>query len=360
MKQDVVSGRQLNRMALFSVVSILAGTAPAAAARIAGSAGWLAPLFGALPVLGAAFLLQYMFRRCPARSLDQIFYAVWGAVPGRIILTLYILWCVLQASFSLRLYVEHIQAGMFAQTGGAFFALMLLAVCYWASRNKLTVLVRTSAVLFGLVGLVLIAMLLLALPDYQAANLLPVNPLKAPSIALSGAAVLGPFGVLIYAQFLSGRVNDRERLGRTGILPLTVAALGGVALFVFTIGILGAPLTARMQNPFLIAAKNISGVEGNARLDAFVTALWTMPAFLFISLMSMTALTLTASVCKLDDPKSLAGPLQLLIYVGALSLGAAAADVMAVNESYVQYGHYVFLAGFPILTLALGKLRREF
>ena len=360
MKQDVVTARQLNRMSLFSVVSILAGTAPAIAARTAGSAGWLSPLFGALPVLAVVFLLQYMFRRCPARALDQIFYAVWGAVPGRVILSLYVLWCVLQASFSLRLYVEHIHAGMFAQAGGAFFALMMLAVCYWASRGRLAVLVRAAAVLFGLVALVLLAILLLALPDYRVENLLPVNPLKAPSIAMSGAAVLGPFGVMVYAQFLSGRVSDRHQLGRSGVMPLTLAALGGVLLFVFTIGILGAPLTAVMQNPFLIAAKNISGIEGNARLDAFVTALWTMPTFVFISLMGMTALTLTGSVCKLDDAKNLAGPLQLLIYVGAMSLGAAAADVMAVGESYVQYGHYVFLVGIPLLTLGLGKLRREF
>ena len=358
-QRDVITARQLTHTALFSAISLLAGVAPAVAAGAAGSAGWLAPLFGLPPVIGMAFLLQYMYRKRPDDPLDQIFYAVWGRIPGRAVLALYAAWCTLQASFSLRLYIERIQAGMFTRTGGALFAMMLLAICWWASIGRLNALTRASAVFFGLVALTLLVMLLLALPDYNLGNLLPVNPMRAQSIVLGGASVLGPFGVLIYANFLSGRVENRHLLGRHSLPALAVITLGCMLLFAFTIGILGAPLTARMQDPFLIAVKNISGTAGNARLEAFVIALWTMPTFVFISLMSMVALTLFASIGGTSGAKPMAGPLQLFIYVGALSLGVYAADVVRMYTSYVQVGHYVFQYGIPVLTLGLGKLRRK-
>jgi len=359
MKKDMISAKQLSYMAMFSIWFTLMGTAPAVAARSAGSAGWLAPVLGALPVLLIVFLLQIMYRRHDERALDQIFTDIWGQIPGRILLALYALWCTLQASFTLRLYVENIQTGMFARSGGSFFALILLSVCYVALRGRLASLARASAVLFGLVALVLLTMLLLALPDIRTENLLPVNPLKAPSIALGATAALGPFGALIYVHFLSGQISDRRHLSRHSVLPLAAAALGGLVLFIFTIGILGAPLTAHMPNPLLIAVKNISGIQGNARLEGLITALWTMPAFVFITLMSMVALTLIAAVFRMKSAVPMAGPLMLLVYVGALSMGATAADVMRVNEGYVQYGHYVFQYGVPLLTLGLGFLRRK-
>ncbi|MDR3207712.1 MAG: spore germination protein [Oscillospiraceae bacterium] len=354
---DAVSARQLSNAALFSALAALAGFAPAGTALAAGSAAWLSPLFALPPAVGVVFLLQYLCRRRPGEALDQIFYTVWGGVAGRGLLCLYALWCVLHACFALRDYTERIQAAMFPQAGAAFLALPLLALCFWAMKHQLRFLTRAAAVFLGLAAVALAAMVLLALGDIRPGHLLPVDPPKTLAAAGGGVALLGPLGATVYAAFLSGRVSDRYRLGAQSVRPLIVTALIASGLIAFTVGILGAPLTARLQNPFLTAVKNISGLEGGVRFESILTALWALPSFVFIALMGLVALTLLASVLKVDSAALLAGPVCLLIYAGSRGLAVYAGDAARLYQTWVPYGDVLLQYAVPVMTFGVGRLR---
>ncbi len=359
-KQDMISARQLAALTVFSLLSIIATTAPQSAAVFAGPSGWLAPLFGILPVFGVVCLIQYMYKKRPNEPFDQIFYSVFGPVVGRFVLGLYALWCIILCFFSLRVFGERVVSSMFVQAGVSLLSVMLLGLCLWAIRGRLNALSRLTAICTGLVTVVLLFISLAALPDYDLNNLYPINPMEAPSIVGSGLTVLGTFGIIVYSQFLSSRVSDRQQTARRSMLPLLALMLSAMWLIVFTIGILGSSLATHMQNPFLIAVKNITGIEGSSRFESVIIALWTMPTFVFITLMSMVSLSLISSIVKLESTNYMAAPIVLLIYVGAASLARYAPDVLRIYRTYLQYGHYLFQYGFPLLLLGVGKLRKKF
>ncbi len=359
-KQDLISARQLACLTVFSLVSLIATTVPSRLADNAGPSAWLSPVFGVLPVLGIVFLLQYMYSKRPDEPLDQIFYAVLGQVFGRVVLCLYALWCLLQASFVYRFFGERIATDMFITGELPVLQVLLLGVCFWAVKGRVNILTRVAYIFAAMITMALLFVLAVSVKDIRMENLLPVNPLKTFDIARNGAVVTGYYGVIVYANFLSGRVTDRQLIGKKSVWPLMTGVILTVYFAVLTIGILGSGLASNMQNAFLSAVKNLSGFEGRSRFESIISALWTMPSFSFIALMCMVAIALLSSAVKLKGPTYLTGPIVFLIYATGSALVAYFGDAAEIYHTYVQYGNYMFQFGFPLLVLGVGKLRKKF
>ena len=216
---------------------------------------------------------------------------------------------------------------------------------------------------------------------------------------LSGAAALVP--LLLFAALLEG-ILRRGRPGE-GIGEITLRALGPVAgaavlffaaftggatpetpgrarcamrwcvrtcvlvtlLSVFTIGNLGAGLTAQLNHPFFTLLRNISLFHAVERFGALVIGLWVLPDFVLVAMLLTLAVNCLRAACTRNaqlfarkNPPALVLLCAAAVGAGALLLAQNAFDTDALQTNVVPRLNLALLGLGTVGTYLTGRARK--
>ena len=101
-----ISTRQACVLFLTLVYSPAIRLFPVFAADIAERAGWLGPIFAAVPFMGLVFIMQSLFKNEKEANLSDLIIKIMGKVMGRVVLFLYLLWLMVLLGLYVRYYAE--------------------------------------------------------------------------------------------------------------------------------------------------------------------------------------------------------------------------------------------------------------
>lgn len=285
MREDAVTLRQYEAalfVALFSPVSRLL---PGAAAGIAGSSGWAAPLLACLPLAGLTAAMHFLLRfEDGSVGLGTAICRTLGDFPGKVLTLLLALWIVFYGGFLLRSGAERLISAVYPSAGPGFFIPAVLAVCILAAAGPLRYAFRCGTVILLLFGGLLLLIYLLALPSVKLSSLWPLRLREPEKLALSvlpAADVLSPW---VYFTFLRGYVREDDRALSRGMKGMLAAALGAALLLICTLGVLGPELSARQPYPFFVMIKNLSVFQVIRRIEPLVVTVWLMTDFVCVTL----------------------------------------------------------------------------
>ncbi len=109
-------------------------------------------------------------------------------------------------------------------------------------------------------------------------------------------------------------------------------------LSVFTIGNLGAGLTAQLNHPFFTLLRNISLFHAVERFGALVIGLWVLPDFVLVVMLLTLAVNCLRAACTRNAPLRAKNPPALVLLcaaavgAGALLLAQNAFDTDALDK----------------------------
>lgn len=291
MKSEKLTRRQYFALSSLAVLSPALRLLPRESAAIAGSASWLCGVVAYVPLLLFALLLNAMLNcRRAGEGMGDLILRALGNVAGKIVLTIYALWFLLYAAFLLRSGAERFVTTVYPFSSTWPFVGTLLVLSLVAALGGAKALFRAAEIFLPLLTLVLVFVLLFALPELNPKGMLAVSTADAGPVLLGTLPILNiGAGLLLYPTFLEGLVPVAPGRGKATAKWLARVCLLAVLLSVFTIGMLGAELTANLSYPFFTLLRNVSIFHAVERFEALVIGLWVLPDFILIALMLMLA-----------------------------------------------------------------------
>lgn len=366
-----MTGLQLTRRQYYALctmvlLSPLLHLVPRKTTAEAGCGGWLCALAALVPLLLFAWMLEGILHRGrPGEGIGEITLRALGPVAGRVLLGVYALWFLLYSAFALRIGAERFIEAVFPLSRPWPFVVTILAMAVCGALGSTKALFRASEIFLPLLMLVLALVLVFAVPGLNVNNLLPVTARDLPGVARSGLTVFGiGAAVLFFGAFTGGRTPAAPGRGRAAGWWCVRMCVLVTLLSAFTIGILGAELTAKLTHPFFTMLRNVSLFHAVERFGALVIGLWVLPDFVLVSMLLTLAVNCLRAACSRDgrlfaqkNPPALVLLCAAAAGAGALFLAQNAFETDALQASVVPVVNIVLLGVGTVGMYLIGRAR---
>ena len=368
---DKINRRQLIGMCFACVLSSLIHRIPGRVTEIAGSGAWLSVLIAAAPVsLLFAFVLSQLRGSNSGKGLGQVIIDSFGNYVGKAILTLYTLWFIAVAAFTLRSGAERFMTTIYPGSTAPVFILTMLAACLPAALGRLKALARSSMLFRPVLLGTLLMVLLFALPDVDLTGIWQPAPGQELPILRAALDTVSPMSICVYLAFISDQSERGLKFYQFStwfVLALALAEL----MTVTTVGILGVELTAKIHNPFFAMVRDITIFGTIEHVEAVLVTIWVFSDFVMVSLFLFMAAKNLRILFSIPEAAEKAKPFDMshgryLVLLCAAAAGCAAIFVapqsvdMGIYTNVIIPAANLFMAYFLIpLTFLFYRLRRK-
>lgn len=319
---------------------------------------WISILLGMAAALPVVLLYARLLALFPGRDLFDIAHILFGKVVGKLILLLYVWYAFHLGALVIRNFGEFINTVAMPETPFLVPMLFIGLLSIWAIKGGVEVIGRSAIFLLPWVMLVLAAVLLLAIPQYNFSFLKPVlsNGWK-PVLRGAFNAFSFPFGetVLFTGIFYSLRKkNSAYRVYLWGFL------FGGAVVLIVSIRnitVLGANMLARLYFPSYVAVARISVGDFIQRIEVTVAIIFVTAAFVKVSVCLLTACNGIGKLFGLQNYKSVAVPVGLLmVYLAYFIYGSISEMQLWAFKLYAIYA-FPFQVIFPVVIWAAAEIK---
>ncbi len=333
---------------------------PQFTAKIAGKAGWLAPVVAIVPLILLVILTQKFFNTFKEASLSDVFYKILGNTIGRFVVSLYLIWMLVLLSLYIRYYAERLLSSMLPDTSILFLIISMLVMVFIAARYGLTPIARATEIFFLLFVVILLITFALAIPNVTYRNIMNVSYFDIWPVVKSSHIILSIWGYYIFIFFLGDNINDKENIKKFGFKGLILKFVFSLVMLITTIGTLSATLASHISLPFFIMVKNISIWGTIERMESILLSVWVVSDFVIITMFTCFSISIIKSIFVLSDTKALVGPVVLLAGVGSLFLFKDRFELESFSKFIAIPVNNVFAFIIPILIFIIGKIRKSF
>ena len=361
--------RQLRALTFLAFLVPIMRIVPRFSAREAGSGAWCAP-FIALPfiLLYIYFLSAPLSGRNQGEGLGEMLLRSGGNVFGKAVLFITGLFALFYCGFVLRSGADRFISTIYTSGSPWPFVFIMLILALFAVFGPKKALVRTAKIFLPLLLLVLIAVLIFSFTTIDAGLLLPLShgdiiPLLKAAFPILNVSV----GMLAFSAFLETECEPEFHRTKSYILWFLPICLLISAIIAAIVGNYGAPLTAKLTNPFFTIIRDVSLFNTIERIEAFMVALWVFPDFIVTGL-TMIVAQHSLRLCFGLNPnlgKGLKNG-RWIILLDAAIIGAVAlilpqdsAKMLKLSELYVPIAGLSLTALLYPLCFAVGKLRKR-
>lgn len=282
--------RQLRAMCFVASLAPVTRLLPKAAAQLAGSASWLAPLCALPPLLLFLLILTSLMKmRREGEGLGEVIMRRSGRTAGAIGLALIGSFTLFSAGFILRTGAHRLISTIYPDAGPLFFMIAMLIIGTVAALGPVKALPRASRVFAPVLLSVIVLALIFSLGSVDVRNLLPIKrraPERCSSPGLPSSRSTAPcstvrhFGGSVAAS--GAALCLMRRLARA-YLPAALRVLRRHHRLLRR-----APYLAHAA-PVFSMIRDVTLTKTVERIEALVTTLWVLSDFVIFTLLLCTA-----------------------------------------------------------------------
>jgi len=308
--------------------AILTGVTPliAQAKQDAWIGGLLLILYGIVIVWLAAGLTL----RFPGKTLLEIVTLLLGRPARWLLGGLYTWWLLHVTAVIVREMGEFALSAMLPRTPIMVIMGSLLVVVVFAVRGGLEVIARATQFVFPLMPLLIMGIILLAFPDFQLENLLPLLQEGFRPIVQGAFPLAGFFGEFVVAALaIFPFVADRGGIIASGILAVVLIGLFTILAAVSSIALLGPALAAQQTFPFVRVVRFVALAEFLERLDPMLILAWFFGIAIKVMIWFYALVLTAAHWLNLSDYRPLTFPFAVIVLGLAQLLHDSVTDLSA-------------------------------
>jgi spore germination protein (amino acid permease) len=332
---------------------------PVFSAEIGERAGWLTPILAALPLICLVYVMQALFKKDKEANLSDMFLKIIGKVPGRVLLSLYLVWLMVLLGLYVRYFTERFLTSLLPNTPMAFFTVTILIVVFYAVRGGIVALTRTTEFLFLAFSVIFIILFLLTITNVEIINLFPVTYYDIWPITKSTYSILGIWGYFTYIFFFGDKINNKEHIKRFGLQGTVYLVVMALMLLIQTIGVYGHTIIQRVSLPYFVVVKSISVMESIERIESVALAFWVIVDFVIISVFMYIIISIIKSLFSLSGSKSLLSPVTLFAFIFSYYIARNRFELANFSKYIALTTNILFGFVFPFILFVIGKIRKK-
>ena len=355
-----ISTRQMVALLFAGMLSPTIRALPRRSTSLGGEAGWLSCLIAAVPLLLVIWCVMGCLKRMPAGSgMGELFERALGHRLGRILSGMYALWMMLVMAVFLRLYAERFLSTTY-QTGELYlFLSVMVAMMLWMSEGSFGAFARMGEIFCFLLVAALALALGLAAGNVKLEHVLPLWWEDTPDALLVALPALGTLGYGVTAFFLAGQVKD-AREGRGKVVKWSAAfCLMLTCMQFIVVGLFGPTLTAQMEVPFFMTAKEVNIAGGVERIESVIVTLWVLTDLVLLGLFVRSACAAIQHCFHLEDGQKVASPMIMCLLPIALLVASTSFELEQFNTKVVTGMNLILAYLVPLFVCAMARLRKR-
>ena len=353
MERDTLSMRQLMAILWAGLLGPAAELLPGTAAR-AGGVGALGVTAAGAGMLASGWALWRLARR--SGNLACGIRDAYGGFLGKVILFIYMVWCQIWFAVRLRQSARRLVGG--GQHDGAvwFFVIVLGLMALWFARGRLGAFGRAGELMFVCLAVTGGVVLVLALRQVRAENLLAAwnwGLEDGADLIWPGAGVLG-YG--LFAGFLM-RPKNQEQAGRKWVGWTGMGCVALILAQIVALGTFGPALTGRLDSPFFHLAKGVAVEGAFQRVESVVAAIWTFSDLILLGTILWAVRNIGGTLWPGMPGHSVVTASALVGIVLGIALLGGRLPLPSVPERILTFGSLILGLGVPLL--AMGTKERK-
>ncbi len=354
-----ITVRQLVVMFMMSNLSATIRLLPTECAKISGRAAWLTPLISALPLLMLFSILTSMYKKENVRNYGDVIEFSVGKIAGRVLLVIYLIWCVILYLLYIRYYAERLLSTIFPNTDMRFFILVMMLLVFMATRGRTEVLARFAELFFLIFNFIMIMFFIMLLPSVKLENLYPVTYYDILPAVKGTSPILAIWGYITLVLFLGEKVVDKNQLIKRGRRYTLFLAVMSTLIIITVVGSIGYKVVPKMPIPFFSAIKAISVMEALNRIESILLSVWVVSDFGVITVFAMIIMHILKHLFNVSEVKYLSSPIALLGYSGGQFFTDSRAELGTFSSKIGIASNLVLCFAIPFVVFFIGKLRRK-
>lgn len=360
--KEQLSMRQVVFMYLFISLSPVLRQIPTALAEEAGRSGYLSPLWSLIIIVPLAAVILLLIKSFPGLNIYEIMVHLIGRVFAKLIVILYFAWIILFLVAKINIYALTLQFTLMPKTRSDFFMQIMLILVYYALLRGGKTIFRFSEFTLGpilfLIGILFICAVAKLRTDY----LLPVSTFNLPSTIKASRNVIAVGGNMIIALFFADKLGIS--LTKKQRVKFWSAALGFIVfcfiITIFTFGVSGAGLTAKLPFPFYITVKSISFFNIFERFEVIVTLICILSDFITICILFLVLMKLIQWIFDLEKRGFLYVPLAMVVYYLSYLVSRTQFEFDFLYRYIITNINLIFQYLIPLLLGLICLLRRKY
>ena len=348
---EQLSMRQVVFMYLFISISPVLRQIPTALAGEAGRSGYLSPFWSVIVIVPLFSVIIFLIKSFPGLNIHEIMLQLIGKVFTKLIMILYMAWIILFLTAKVNIYSMTLQFTLMPKTRSDFFMQIMLVLVYYALLRGSKTIFRFSEFSLGPILLLIGALFVCAVSRLRTDYLLPVSTINLPSTIKASTNVIAVGGNMIIALFFADKlgISLTKRQSRkfwSGALFFIVFCF---IITIFTFGISGASLTAKLPFPFYITVKSISFFNIFERFEVVVTLICILSDFITICLLFIILMKLIQWIFALKERAFIYIPLAMVIYYLSYLVSTTQFEFNFLYRNVIIYANLIFQYIIPLL-----------
>ncbi|MDD4111427.1 MAG: GerAB/ArcD/ProY family transporter [Herbinix sp.] len=358
---DQLTMRQVVFMYLFISLSPVLRQIPSALAGEAGRSGYLSPFWSLIVIVPLVAVILLLISSFPGLNIYEIIVSLLGKICAKIVIILYMAWIILFLTAKINIYSLTLQFTLMPKTRSDFFMQVMLILVYYALLRGSKTIFRFSEFSLGPILLLIGVLFICAVSRLRTDYLLPVSTINLPSTIKASTNVIAVGGNMIIALFFADKLgisltNKQKRKFWSGSLFFIVFCF---IITIFTFGISGASLTAKLPFPFYITVKSISFFNIFERFEVIVTLICILSDFITICLLFIILMKLIQWLFGLKEREFLYVPLAMVIYYLSYYVSTTQFEFEYLYRYVIVYANMIFQYIIPLLLGLICLVRRK-
>ncbi len=325
---------------------------PRIAAEHAGRDGWLSIILSGFVVLLTATLIYYLCRRFPNRILPEFSITILGKPLGILVTLLYVIYTLLLAGITLRLFTEVTKTWTMFWTPQSFFIIVLLLPAVYIVRQGPITLGRISELFLFSMVLVLL-LLLVPVRQFNVLHLKPVGQSGLMAISSAVPGLLSNYRGFEILLVLFPLVVNRERVFRLYIIAISLVIVMSAGSTLLAYGIMGVEHSQVQVWPFLeyMASERLQIIE---RVDNFFLFFWTFQIIALVAAQYYATVVSISSLTKIHYSLW-----TWLLWPAVFAVAVFPDNVFSMFYYSRQMGYWgeIFIFGLVLLLLLVAVIR---
>ncbi len=354
-----ITVRQVYILFILTTLSPTIRIFPSICSKAAKTAAWVVPIISAVGLVILYLVINEFFKKKNINNLSDVFNAALGNITGKILLSIYLIWCIVLYCLYIRYYAGRLLGSIFPNEDIRFFLVVMMVIVLMAARGKIETFLRFSEFSFLLFILVLILLSIILLSDVKLSNIYPVTFHDAVPAAGASIDILAVWSYLLLPFFFGESIINKNQIRKYGKQATVFLVIMTVVILITVVGSLGPSVVSRMSLPFFNAIKVITFIETFDRFESVVLAIWVAADFILISFFAIVIINIIKSLFSISETKYLTTPVALFGYVGSQYISATRFEREVFSIKFAVNANLVLFFAVPIIIMIIGKIRKK-
>lgn len=317
-KNDKISKRQIFRLLSYDILGVGTLLLPSIIAKLNGTHGWAAILFGL--VLGLIFCLiltKVAMGMKRDESYPDYLKRTFGKWIGTFLLVCYSVYYLWLAGYGTFVFGRLIQTNLLKEQSYYGITAGILVLAIYGMIQGVEGRARIYEILFWFLMIPLFLMLLLAVRNVDTNLLFPVFMTNVnKNFFMGGYFIFSIFSVISFLLFLVPYTSDMKKIKQGSLQAVLFAGAVLLILYEVLLGIFGTKGMAGEDYP-AVTLMSMVQIPGGflERQDAFMVAIWFFTVFAFISSSLFYLSKLWEDIGKIKGKKSYMVLWGVLVYL---------------------------------------------